>query len=107
MSTPIYVKMDAREPLLLSEGVCRQLGIVSYHQDVEPREPSKSIQGLQASPESVACVLTMRIKLVQSVRVLPNQSLLTEARLSDQSGCNGPMIIESNETHERARVTSC
>ena len=41
MSTPIYAKMDAREQLLLSEGVCRQLGIVSYHQDVEPREPSK------------------------------------------------------------------
>ena len=33
MKTPIYVKMDAREQLLLSEGVCRQLGIVTYHGD--------------------------------------------------------------------------
>ena len=27
--------MDAHDQLLLSEGVCRQLGIVSYHPDVE------------------------------------------------------------------------
>ena len=31
MRTPIYIKMDAPEPLLLLEGVCRQLGILSYH----------------------------------------------------------------------------
>ena len=31
MCTPIYIKMDAHDQLLLSEGVCRQLGILSYH----------------------------------------------------------------------------
>lgn len=35
MTTPVYIKMDAHDQLLLSEGVCRQLGIVSYHPDVE------------------------------------------------------------------------
>lgn len=35
MRTPVYVKMDAHDQLLLSEGVCRQLGIVSYHDKVE------------------------------------------------------------------------
>ena len=34
MKTSIYVKMDAPEPVLLSEGVCRQLGDA----DIE-REP--------------------------------------------------------------------
>ena len=34
MRTPIYIKMDAPEPLLLSEGVCRQLGLISYHPDL-------------------------------------------------------------------------
>ena len=29
MSTPIYVKMDVKEDLLVSEGVCRRLGIVT------------------------------------------------------------------------------
>ena len=35
MCTPVYIKMDAHNQLLLSEGVCRQLGIVPYHPDVE------------------------------------------------------------------------
>ena len=34
MQTAIYVKMDAHDDLLLSEGVCRQLGIVMYHPQV-------------------------------------------------------------------------
>ena len=34
MTTPIYVKMVDKEQLLISEGVCRQLGIVKYHKEV-------------------------------------------------------------------------
>ena len=33
---PIYIKMDAHDQLLLSEGNCSQLGIVEYHQNVWP-----------------------------------------------------------------------
>ena len=36
MSTAVYVKMDANDQLLLSEGVFNQLGIVTYHHDVRP-----------------------------------------------------------------------
>ena len=31
MTTPIYLKMNAHDQLLLAEGVCSQLGILSYH----------------------------------------------------------------------------
>ena len=41
MCTPVFIKMDARDPLLVSEGVCRQLGIISYHQDVVPQKETK------------------------------------------------------------------
>ena len=34
MNTPVYIKLDAPEQLLLSEGVCQQLGIISYHPDI-------------------------------------------------------------------------
>ena len=30
MKTPLYVKLDVTEPLLLLKGVCHQLGIISY-----------------------------------------------------------------------------
>ena len=36
MKTSVYIKMDAYDQLLLSEGVCRQLGITIYHPDVYP-----------------------------------------------------------------------
>ena len=36
MKTSVYIKMDAYDQLLLSEGVCRQLGIISYHSDIYP-----------------------------------------------------------------------
>ena len=36
MCTPVYIKVDAHDQLLLSEGVCRQLGILKYHSEVEP-----------------------------------------------------------------------
>ena len=39
MVTPIYIKMDAPDQLLLSEGACCQLGIVSYHEGVRPWPP--------------------------------------------------------------------
>ena len=35
MCTPVYIKMDTQDQLLLAEGVCRQLGIISYHSKVE------------------------------------------------------------------------
>ena len=35
--TPVYIKLDAPEQLLLSEGVCRQLGIITYHPEVTRR----------------------------------------------------------------------
>ena len=31
ISTPVYIKLDAPEQLLLAEGVCRQLNIITYH----------------------------------------------------------------------------
>jgi hypothetical protein len=31
MTTPVYLKMDSTTQLLLSEGVCQQLHILSYH----------------------------------------------------------------------------
>ena len=67
MNTTVYVKMDAQDQLLLSEGVCRQLGIVTYHPSIEPRKVTA-----QGSGDN-ALVPTVRVHLVQSLRLLPNQ----------------------------------
>jgi len=36
LCTPIYIKIDAHDQLLLAEGVCSQLGIIEYHNYVWP-----------------------------------------------------------------------
>ena len=43
MCTPVYVEVDATEQLLLSERVCRKLGIIQYHPNVEPWRDGKQM----------------------------------------------------------------
>ena len=63
LNTPVYIKMDAPEQLLLSEGVCRQLGILTYHPKVQRwrggRRPRAS--------EKQAKIPMVRVRSVQSV----------------------------------------
>ena len=95
MTTPVYIKMDAHDQLLLSEGVCRQLGILQYHPDVEtwrggrkkstpstnkPKPSSLSAEETPGAEE--AKVPTVCVNLVQSVQLLPHQSLVVEVSLA-------------------------
>ena len=89
MTTPIYVKMDAKEQLLISEGVCRQLGIVQYHREVKP--------GNSDSKDS--SVPSVR---VQTVKLRPEESVFADVRLVGE-GLRGEqsvsevMLVESDE----------
>ena len=67
IKTVVYIKMDAADQLLLSEGVYQQLGIVTYHPAIQPRETSK-----KAAPDDTI-VPTIRVTMVQSLRLLPSQ----------------------------------
>ena len=71
MKTPVYVKMDAKEQLLLSEGVCRQLGIVHYHEQVVPGDKQRAQM----------YVPTVRVHLVQTVKLRPDESVVAKVRL--------------------------
>ena len=61
MHTPVYVKMDAYDDLLLSEGVSWQLGIVTYHSHVESNQSNTVLDKPTLLTHSV------RISLVDSV----------------------------------------
>ena len=113
LCTPVYIKMDAVDQLLLSEGVCRQLGIISYHPEVEswrgkrrkppPVSELKPAEGQDpdGGDDSVssARVPLIRVNLVQTVHLLPHQSKskVVEVRI-DADGRNvpgGPLLLES------------
>ncbi len=67
--TPVYIKISADEDLLLSEGVCLQLGIISYHPSIIARQKGKTFQKksvTSASEESDATISTVRVNLIQS-----------------------------------------
>lgn len=65
----VYLKMDAYDQLLLSEGVCRQLGIVTYH-------PSVLAQETEGKQHEDARVPTIRVNLVKFVCLPPRHSAL-------------------------------
>ena len=91
MTTDIYVKMDASEPLLLSEGVCRQLGIVTYHPEVDVSQPPAQEVGATVS------VPTVKVRLVQSVKLLPkpDQSIIADVSW-EREGLKGPLLLEAD-----------
>ena len=74
MEIQISTLRAVHDQLLLLEGVCRQLGIIAYHEDVEKwrggksRKPPASSDQPMSSTEAI--VLVVRVNLVQSVRTL-------------------------------------
>ena len=92
MRTPVYIKMDARDPLLLSEGVCHQLGIISYHPSVYP-PPLTPAQ--TAGPDQDTKVPAVRVQLVQTVRLPPLSATVTTVQLQDMV-LHGPLLFESS-----------
>ena len=78
MKTPVYIKMDAHDQLLLSEGLCRQLGIVSYDPAVQVWRGGKQAKPKQEKEETIS---TVQVRLLQSVQILPQQSLQVDIQL--------------------------
>ena len=91
MTTDVYVKMDASEPLLLSEGVCRQLGIVTYHPGVNASQTPAQEVGATVS------VPTVKVQLVQSVKLPPKPDKSVIADVSwKREGLKGPLLLEAD-----------
>ena len=71
MSTQVYIKLDAADQLLFSEGVCQLLDIVTYHPAVEKwRGGSKTTEPTQTaidSPTEQAVVPTIKMSAIKSV----------------------------------------
>ena len=42
--TTIYMKLEATDPLLLSEAICRQLEIIHYHPNVKPVDRNREFE---------------------------------------------------------------
>ena len=86
------MKMDAEEQLLLSEGVCRQLGIVTYHRAVSPGQgEAEGGKGDGAGGE--VYVPTVRVTLVQAVKLKPGGDAVVGVRLVRDAGGLGLRLV--------------
>ena len=94
MCTPIYVKMDVHDQLLLSEGVCRQLEIITYHPNVEKwRGGRKQARCLPDAPKVDANVPTVRVSLIDSVCLLPHQSAVVNVTVGPRGALREPLLL--------------
>ena len=81
MKMAVYVKMNSPEQLLLSEGVCHQLGTLTYYPDVQPGNGDKKRLKSKSDEASECKVPVVRVQLIQDVLLLPNEYTVVEAKL--------------------------
>ena len=105
--TNVYIKMDAYNQLLLSEGICRQLGIINYHPDVhlfkqkqkagnknEEKEKDSTCRVNGKDSEDDVVVPMVRVRLVQGVKLLPHQGTWIEVQKQGDSGNTKTFLVE-------------
>ena len=85
--------MDAHDQLLLSEGVCSQLGIVEYHDNVWPgRKPETA---LETSSANVPIVRTFHVRLLEPVTIPANKTIIAPVYISkDKLPANALMLFK-------------
>lgn len=106
MKTPVYVRREAKEQLLLSEGVCRQLGMIVYHSEVGLlKDLAKDPPGPSDSPKApdTAQVPMVRVYLNNTVNVLPHQSIGVSVSIDSQCG-RAPLLVEPVKDPEHVGV---
>ena len=97
MKTPVYVKMDAPEELLLSEGVCRQLNIISYHPEVQKSTSAKPTKTLDRENKDECAVPTVRIRLVRDVRLTPNEYVTAQVQFDSDVGTKTQALLAEGD----------
>ena len=98
MSTAVYIKMDANDQLLLSEGVCNQLGIVTYHHDVHPGNMQPMTP--HATNNTEAIVPMVSVNLLQSVKLPPQSSTVVQVKVTETLGNTTLLLEESNKVRD-------
>ena len=99
--TTIYVKLQAPDQLLLSESVCRELGIVKYHSLVDSVE-SEVMEGSdlrQESSNNKSENTTAKVKMIRTVRIPANHAAVVPIQVvdkTDEIDETGLLLLEPN-----------
>ena len=99
--TSVYIKMNAHDQLLLSEGECRQLGIVHYHPDIQKWNGGRRKRA-EHQKVKTATVPTVRVRLVQTLRLLPQQSTVIKVQIQEGHQMTKPLMLEPDSSLEES-----
>ena len=80
MKTTVHIKIDAPDQLLLSEGVCKQLGIINYY----PSQLSLGIPETTANYKKPGLVPSIRVCLLQSLRLPQGKTAVVSVQAETQ-----------------------
>ena len=95
--TPIYIKMDVHDQLLLSEGVCSQLGILEYHKNVWPGRELVTDELNTSGEAVVTLVRTFQVSLLEPVIIPANKSTVVPMHVESDTNINSvPLLLEGN-----------
>ena len=98
LCTPIYIKMDAHDQLLLAEGVCSQLGIVEYHQNVWP---GKKLQKDAHIGDNT--VLSVRkVSLLRDITVPAIEAVMIGVAIEGSELQNRSLLLEDSDNLDGA-----
>lgn len=79
MKTPVYIKIDASDQFLLSEGVCRQLAIVNYHRDMCSDGGAHETKHTDKKEQEVR--VTILVNVVRTVHLLLHQRTAVQVKI--------------------------
>ena len=93
--TPMYIKMDAHNQLLLSEGVCSQLGILEYHKNVWP---GRQLSETHANQGNITTTEEYQVCLLQSVTIPANKVVSVPIVVVGDGLTSEPLLMEDGKT---------
>ena len=95
-NTMICVQMDGSEQTLLGDCMCGQKGIVTYHGDLE------LCQEATGTSDKAALVPIVRVQLLHSIRIPPQQSICTNSKVMGNLHRRRKMMLSMGvkKTHE-------
>ena len=97
MRTPIYIKMDAHDQLLLAEGVCSQLGIVEYHKDVWPGRKivMEAVQAQELESKDAPVLSVKQVRMLHEATIPVGKAVTIPVTVDGIRPQNGPLLLEN------------
>ena len=97
LRTPIYIKMDAHDQLLLAEGVCSQLGIVEYHKGVWPGRKivMEAVQAQELESKDASILSVRQVRILRETTIPAGKAVTIPVTIDGIRPQNGPLLLEN------------